>query len=91
MLFVIVGTLMILTNLVGVGPLAAWNWEIGGDLWKFCLPFALAAIWWLWSDKSGLNKRREMAKMELRKQNRRKENLSALGLGPEGRRKGTRR
>ncbi len=91
MLFVIVGTLMILTNLAGVGPLAAWNWEIGGDLWKFCVPFALAAIWWLWSDKSGLNKRREMAKMELRKQNRRKENLSALGMGPESRRKGTRR
>ena len=90
MLFVIVGTLMILTNLAGVGPLAAWNWEVSGDLWKFCLPFGLAAIWWLWSDKSGLNRRREMAKMERRKQNRRKENLAALGMGTEGR-KGTRR
>ena len=87
MFFVIVGVLIILTNLVGVGPFASWNWELSGDLWKICTPFVLAALWWVWADKSGLNKRREMAKMEERKQNRRKENLAALGLDTRARRK----
>ena len=87
MFFVIVGTLIILTNLAGIGPFAHWTWEISGDLWKICTPFVLAALWWLWADKSGLNKRREMAKMEERKHNRRKENLAALGLDTRARRK----
>jgi len=87
MLFVIVGTLIILTNLAGIGPFAGWNWEFTGDLWKFCVPFGFALLWWIWADKSGLDKRREMEKMELRKQNRRKENLASLGLDTRARRK----
>jgi small Trp-rich protein len=82
MLFVIVGVLIIASNLAGIGPFAGWNWDFTGDLWKFCVPFGLAALWWVWSDKTGLNKRREMNKMEERKQNRRKENLVALGVKP---------
>jgi small Trp-rich protein len=82
MLFVIAGLLMIGLNLAGVGPTAAWNWEFSGDLWKFCVPFGLAMLWWLWADKTGMNKRREMRKMDERKQNRRKENLVSLGLKP---------
>ena len=82
MLFVIAGVLMIALNLAGIGPTAAWNWEFTGDLWKFCVPFGLAVLWWLWADKTGMNKRREMRKMEERKQNRRKENLVSLGLKP---------
>ena len=85
MLFVIVGVLMIAANLAEIGPFASWNWQFFGDLWRFCVPFGLAALWWAWADKSGLNKRREMEKMELRKQNRRKENLSALGMGTSSR------
>jgi small Trp-rich protein len=87
MLFVIIGALVILTNLAGVGPAADWNWQFFGDLWKFCVPFAFAIMWWVWADKSGLDKRREMEKMELRKQNRRKENLASLGLDTRARRK----
>ena len=55
------------------------------------MPFVLAALWWFWSAVSGLNKRREMAKMELRKQNRRKDNLAALGFDPKARRRGRKR
>ncbi len=80
MFFVIVGVLIIALNLAGIGPIGAWTWEISGDLWKFCVPFGLAALWWFWTDKSGLDKRREMAKMEARKDNRRRENLANLGL-----------
>lgn len=88
MFFVIVGTLIIVTNLAGIGPFAGWTWEISGDLWKFCVPFLFAVLWWIWADKSGLDKRREIEKMELRKQNRRKENLVSLGLDTRARRKG---
>ena len=91
MLFVAVGVVIIALNLAGIGPFGAWNWEFFGDLWKFCVPFLLAAIWWVWSDVSGLNKRREMSRMEDRKQDRRKENLAALGMDPKARRKVARR
>ena len=91
MLFVIIGVLLILMNLLGIGWPAAWNWEFFGDLWKFCAPFALAALWWVWADKSGLNKRREIERMEKKKQDRRMENLQALGLDTRARRKGVKK
>ena len=91
MLFVIIGVLIVATNLAGIGPFAGWSWEFTGDLWKFCVPFALAALWWVWADKSGLNKRREMEKMDQRKQNRRKENLASLRLDTRARRKADKR
>ncbi|MGH8796641.1 MAG: TIGR04438 family Trp-rich protein [Caldimonas sp.] len=79
MLFVIAGVVLIVLNLAGIGPVGTWNWELTGDLWRFAAPFGLAAIWWVWADMSGLNKRREMEKMEQKKRDRRKENLVALG------------
>ena len=88
MFFVIVGVLIIVLNLLGIGPVGDWNWNFTGDVWKFTVPFILAALWWTWADRSGLNKRREMEKMEARKQNRRKENLAAMGLDTRARRKG---
>ncbi len=87
MLFVIVGVTLIMANLAGLGPFAHWTWNLSGDLWKFCLPFALAAAWWAWADASGLNKRREIERMEQRKHDRRKGNLAALGLDTRARRK----
>jgi len=80
MLFVLIGIAVIALNLADIGPFAAWNWQFFGDLWKFCVPFAFAVAWWVWSDKSGLNKRREMARMEKKKADRRKENLVSLGM-----------
>ena len=91
MLFVIIGVLIIALNLAGLGWFAAWNWEITGDLWKFCVPFALAALWWAWADKSGLNKRREIEKMEEKKRARREENLVALNMNTRARRKTNKR
>jgi len=91
MFFVVVGVILILLNLAGIGPVGEWTWGIGGDLWKFCVPFGLAAIWWAWTDASGLDKRREIAKMDLKKQERREQNLEALGMDGRGRRKGRKR
>ena len=82
MLFVVIGVVVIALNLFGIGPPGHWNWALFGDLWKFTVPFVLAAVWWAWSDKSGLNKRREMARMDAKKADRRKESLASLGLGP---------
>jgi small Trp-rich protein len=91
MFFVIVGVLLILTNLVGFGPTADWTREFTGDLWKFCVPFVFAALWWVWSDKTGLNKRREIERMDKKKADRRLENLASLGLDTRNRRKGAKR
>ena len=88
MLFVIVGLVLIVLNIADIGPFGHWNWEFFGDLWKFCVPFVLAIIWWVYSDKSGLNKRREMQRMEDRKKARREENLVSLGMDARSRRKG---
>lgn len=87
MFFVILGLLLIVLNLLGIGPPAAWNWQFFGDLWKFVTPFLLAIAWWAWADASGYNKRREMEKMDEKKQDRRKQNLEALGLDHRARRK----
>jgi small Trp-rich protein len=88
MWLVAIGVLMIVLNLVGIGPTAQWTWQIGlengaitGDLWKFLLPFVLALAWWAWSDATGLTRRREMNRDEERKAERRRRNVAALGLG----------
>ncbi|MBV9891211.1 MAG: TIGR04438 family Trp-rich protein [Rhizobacter sp.] len=87
MLFVVIGVVLIALNLAQIGVVGTWNWNLTGDLWKFSFPFLLASIWWMWSDKSGLNKRREMDRMEKKKEDRRKENLTALGMDTRARRK----
>ncbi len=87
MLFVVVGVVLILLNVAGVGVFGTWNWEVFGDLWKFVAPFLLAMAWWIYSDVSGLNKQREMNRMEKKKTDRRKENLAALGMDTRARRK----
>ncbi len=87
MLFVVVGVVLILLNLLGIGPVAAWTWNLTGDLWKFAMPFAFALGWWAWSDTSGLTKRREMERMDERKENRRLKNMEALGLNTRSGRK----
>jgi small Trp-rich protein len=87
MYFVVIGVVVILLHFIGFGPMAEWNWEFFGDLWKFCLPFAFALVWWVWADVTGYNKRREMEKMEAKKQARREANLEALGMDKRARRK----
>jgi len=88
MLFVAIGILVIVLNVANIGPFGAWNWEFFGDMWKFTVPFIFAIAWWVYSDVSGLNKRREMDRMEKRKKDRREENLVSLGLNARVRRKG---
>jgi len=88
MVFIIVGVILIALRIAGVSPMADWNLEFFGDLWKFALPFILALVWWAWSDASGLTKRREMQKDEERKADRRRRTIDNLGLGPKDPKKG---
>ena len=79
MWFAILGVALILMKLAGYGPPADWNFELTGDLWKFMVPFGLAAIWWAYADMSGRNRRIEMEKLDARKEARRQRNMEALG------------
>ena len=81
MFFIFVGVGLILCWFMDWGPMAAWNWEISGDLWKFVLPFVLATAWWIWSDVSGWTKRKAMRRDAERKQDRLDRNIDAMGLG----------
>jgi small Trp-rich protein len=81
MLFVLIGVALLVCNFMDWGPMAAWNFEISGDLWKFVLPFVLAIVWWIWSDASGWTKRKAMIKDAQRKQDRLDRNIDAMGLG----------
>lgn len=80
MIFVIIGVVVIVLHFLGIGPMADWGWRLTEDLWKFCLPFLFAIVWWAWADWSGHYKRREMRAMEEKRQKRRQENMEALGL-----------
>jgi small Trp-rich protein len=85
MLFLIVGVLLVGLKLAEVGATAAWPW------WVVLAPFGLAIVWWWYADRSGLNKRREMARMDDRKAQRRQSALQRLGLGYLGLDKAERR
>ena len=75
--FVIVGVLLIALKLIDVSPVAEWAW------WWVAAPLVVALLWWCYADASGLNKRREMARLEARKAERRRNALENLGVGPE--------
>ena len=80
MYFIVLGVLLLLMKVADFGPVGAWPW------WAVLLPFGGAALWWAWADASGWTKRREIDKMEAKKQQRRIDNLDKLGMDHKGRR-----
>ena len=81
-----IGLALLVLRLLEVGPTAQLAW------WWVLLPFGLAVAWWTWSDATGLTKRREMDRMEERKQARRRKHIDALGLpDPRNRKPGQHR
>lgn len=80
MYFIVLGCLFILMKLTDFGPVAIWSW------WAVLWPFGAAVIWWWWADTTGYTKRREMDKMDERREDRRRKNLEALGMDVKGRR-----
>ncbi len=80
MYFIVLGVLLLVMKLAGFGPVGEWSW------WAILWPFGAAVIWWAWADGTGYTKRREMDKMDARRDERRRKNLEALGMDAKGRR-----
>lgn len=74
MILVVLGTLLLVMKFAEFGPVAAWPW------WLVLAPFGLAILWWWFADASGWTKRREMDRMDKRKEKRRRGALEGLGL-----------
>ena len=85
MWLVVVGVLMLIMNFAGIGPIGAWTWA--DRWWAMLLPFLLAVLWWSWSDWSGLTRRREMDKIDAKREARRQKSLDALGLQDKNKRR----
>ncbi|WP_022979290.1 TIGR04438 family Trp-rich protein [Ideonella sp. B508-1] len=75
MAFVVLGVLLLVMKLAEWGPVAGWGW-----VWVL-LPFGLALAWWGYADSTGLTRRRAMEKDAARKEERRRRNIDAMGLG----------
>ena len=77
MYFLGIGIVLLILKLMQIGPIGGWSWLI------VLTPFALAAAWWVWADASGYTKRKEMEKMEKRKQERIDKHKEAMGIAPK--------
>lgn len=81
MVLLVIGLLLLVAKIADFGPTAAWSW------WIVAAPFIGAAVWWQFADASGLTRRREMKKLDERKEKRRDRSMQALGLGTRNDRK----
>jgi small Trp-rich protein len=78
--FLLLGLVLVGLKLWGLMPVAAWPW------WGIGVPFLCAVLWWHFVDSTGITKKREMKKMDQRKQARRDKAMAAMGLDPKSRR-----
>lgn len=85
MWFVALGVALLVMNLAGIGPVGEWTWR--AHWWLMLAPFALAVAWWAWADATGWNKRKAMQKMAEKREARRRQNLDALGLHQDKKRR----
>ncbi len=79
MYFLLIGILGLLLKYLEIGLVASLSW------WLVLSPFALAVAWWAWADASGYTKRKEVEKMDDRKQKRIDKQRTAMGLAPKKR------
>lgn len=74
MYLLLIGIAGLLLKYLEIGPVATLNWFI------VLSPFALAVVWWAWADASGYTKRKEVEKMEKRRQDRIDKQRDAMGM-----------
>ena len=79
MYFVGLGLALIAMKYLGFGPVAQLSW-----VWVLS-PFAMAVVWWAWSDASGYTRKRAMQRESERKNARRDRNLANTGTLVKGR------
>jgi small Trp-rich protein len=74
MFFLIAGVGLMLLKYFELGFVAELSW------WWVLSPFAMAVAWWAWADSTGYTKRKEMEKMDKKKQDRIERQRQALGM-----------
>ncbi len=74
MFFLLIGIIGIVLKYLEIGFVANLDW------WIVLAPFGLAVIWWWWADSSGYTKKKEMEKMDQRKQERIDKQRDAMGM-----------
>lgn len=74
MYFLLIGIGTLAMKYLEIGPVAAWSW------WVVLAPFALAAAWWAYADASGYTKKKEVEKMDKRRQDRIDKQRDAMGM-----------
>ena len=74
MYFLLIGVLGLAFKFLEIEPVASLNW------WLVLSPLTLAVAWWAWADASGYTKRKEIEKMEGRKQKRIDRQRASMGL-----------
>lgn len=80
MYLLLIGILGLALKYLEIGPVADLSW------WWVLSPFALAVAWWSWADSSGYTKRKEIEKMDQRRQHRIDKQRAAIGQLPRKRR-----
>ncbi len=79
MWLVLLGVVLTGLKLAGLSVVAGWSW------WVVLAPFALAAVWWLVADATGITQRRAMEREAKLAAERREAQFDSLGLRPPGR------
>jgi len=74
MFFLLLGIVGLALKYLEIGPVATWSWFI------VLSPFLLAALWWWYADASGYTKRREVEKMDKRRDDRIEKQRHAMGM-----------
>jgi len=74
MYLLIAGIGLMLLKYFEIGFVAELSW------WWVLSPFAMAVAWWAWADSTGYTKRKEMEKMDQKKQDRIDRQRQALGI-----------
>jgi small Trp-rich protein len=69
------GIVLLLMKYLEIGQVATWSW------WWVLSPFAAAAAWWSWADRSGSTKRKAVERENARKKARIDKSREQLGLG----------
>ena len=77
MVTLVIGLLLLALKVLEIGPVATWSWYI------IAAPFVLTVAWWAWADSMGYTKRKEMEKMDKRKQDRIDKHKEAMGITPK--------
>lgn len=74
MYLLILGLVLMVLKYLAIGFVADLSW------WWVLSPFALAVAWWAWADATGYTKRREMKKMDQKRQGRIDRQREAMGI-----------